>query len=310
MVQQIFFGFKLVTPLFIIMALGALFRRRQIIALSGFRDLNTLAYRLFLPANVFYSIATADRSELFHPVYSLILLVGIGMSYVFARLIAPRLTAQPAKQGVIIQAMVRGNFVIIGLSLLQIIYGPSGLDLAGITLLISMPLFNLTSILALDRTQARRSSGLAQLKKVLLNPFIIATMLGLSSFLIPLPELLMSPIELLARAAGTIAIFSLGGVLELRSLRSNQMLLNIVSLIRLFILPALAVLAAFLLKQTEQTAMTLMMFFGAPVAVLSHAMVLQLGGDEELSGQLILYTTILSLISYAFWIGLIRFLFI
>lgn len=310
MLQQILFGFKLVTPLFIILALGALFRRRGIVTLTGFRDLNTFAYRLFLPANVFYSIATADRSHLFQPVYSLILLIGILLSFLLARFFVPRLVHEPNKQGVIVQSIVRGNFVIVGLSLLQMIYGPPGLELAGITLLISMPLFNLMSIIALDQTGSHQSNWLIQLKKVLVNPFIIATLLGLISLLVPIPDVIMAPIKLLASASATIAIFALGGVLELRSLKSNRRLLNSVSLVRLFLMPALAVAAAFILKQSQQTAMTLMMFFGAPVAVLSHAMVQQLGGDEELSGQLILYTTLLSLISYAFWIGLIRFVFI
>lgn len=310
MLQQILFGFKLVSPLFIILVLGVLFRRRGIVSLSGFRDLNTFAYRLLLPANVFYSIATADRSHLFQPVYSLILLVGILLTFFLARRLVPKLVREPDKQGVIVQSIVRGNFVIVGLSLLQTIYGPSGLELAGITLLISMPILNLMSIIVLDQAGSHKSSWLLQLKKVLINPFIIATFLGLFTLLVPIPNIVMAPIKMLATASATVAIFALGGGLELRSLKSNRRLLNSVSLVRLFLMPALAVAVAYLLKQSQSTSMTLMMFFGAPVAVLSHAMVQQLGGDEELSGQLILYTTVLSLFSYALWIGLIRYIFV
>lgn len=309
MLEQIAYGFQLVIPLFIIMAMGGLFRRRNIVTYEGFRDLNTFAFRLFLPANVFYSMATIDRSQLFHPTYGLILFVGILLSYIIPRALIPRILANPQQQGVVIQSIVRGNYLIIGLSLLQFMYGPPGLVRAGITILISTPVYNVISVLSLTGMGDQKLSLKSILHSLLVNPFMIATFLGLLTLFIPLPDILLATLKMLSQASGPMAIFALGGLMELQSVRSNQKILNAVAGTRLLLMPGISLLVAYLLKQSELSALTLMLFFGAPVGVLTHSMVQRYGGDEELSGQLILYTTALSLFSYAFWIGLIRYLF-
>lgn len=309
MLQQILFGFKLVFPLFIIMSLGGLFRHRKLVTITGFRDLNFVLFNLFVPCNVFYAIATADRSRLFEPVFGLIIVAGLIITFGLGLIIVPKFVKDYDKHGVIVQSLVRGNFAVVSLSLLQQIYGQKGLELAGITLLISMPINNITSVIALEGMGSNHSSVKTLIANILKNPMIIATFLAILTFFIKIPEILLIPVKMLAQATGTVALFALGGLLDLKSIGSNKKILNSVTFIRLIFLPASAILLAYLLNQPERIAMALMVFFGAPVAIVTHAMVQKIGGDEELAGQLIVYTTAFSMISFAFWIGIVRHIF-
>ena len=309
MLEQIAFGFQLVVPLFLVMLVGGLFRQRKIVSDTCFRDLNYMVFHLFLPSNVFYSIATADRSHLFEPVFGILILAGLLIPFFLGLYLVPKLISTPAKRGVVVQSLVRGNFVIVGLSLLQRLYGDSGLELVGIILLISMPIYNITSIYALEGIGAKRASNWTLVKTIVQNPIIVATFLGMLTFFIPVPDILMSAIRMFAAASSTIAIFALGGLLELKTMGSNRKILNAITLIRLVLYPIIAIALAYLLQLPEKATMTLMIFFGSPVAIITYAMVQKSGGDEDLAGQIILYTTAFSLFSYAFWIGIVRYLF-
>lgn len=308
MFDQFLYSFSVVAPIFILLALGSFIRQRNIMSESGFRQLNRLCFTVLLPSNVFYSIATANRSE-FHATFGLLIFVGIMAVFLGGSWLVPKLESDRNKCGVVIQALIRGNFIILGFAILQRLYGKTNFAVIGLILLISMPLYNITSVVTLERFQMKRSSLRGTFLKILLNPMIIATILGIIAIFLPVPSFVMAPIQLISQASGTIALIALGGLLQLRNLRSNQAILWLVSLVRMLLLPMLMVAIAYWLGFDEPSLMTIMLFFGSPVAVVSFSMVERIGGDEVLAGQLILFTTILSLFSYTFWIALIRSLF-
>ena len=309
MFEQIRIGFIVVIPVFFLIALGALARRIDMMPVKSFRDLNRLVFYILLPSNLVYSIATADRDQLVNPTFGLMVLASLGVTFLLAMFLVPRLVKDASQRGVIVQALIRGNFVVLGFPILSRMYGPAGLAQVGFILLVSMPIYNITSIWALESLQGKRVSAGFILRRMLTNPMIIATLLGFGALYVPLPELVMATISLLAGASGTIALICLGGLLNLSRMGSNRMILGLISLIRLIIIPMIMLFIGYRIGLNEQSLMTLLVFFGAPVAVASFAMVQQSGGDEALAGQIILITTGLSLFSYAFWIGLIKYLF-
>ena len=308
MLEQFIFSFTVVVPIFVLLAIGVLIRRSGLVNEDGFRQLNKLVFNILLPSNVFYSIATADRGQ-FELKLGLLVLLGILAIFGLAMVIVPKLVKKPTQRGVIVQSLIRGNFVILGFPILTRIYGTQGLSMVGLILLISMPLYNITSVIALE-SQANKLSLGSMFRKIMTNPLIIATILGFGAIFIPLGDIIGAPIGMLAEASGTIALITLGGLLNVTNLRSNRRMLLSVSLTRLILIPLCLLAIAYTMNFTEQALMTLMVFFGAPVAVVSFAMVERLGGDETLAGQLILVTTGLSLFSYVWWIGLIRSLFV
>lgn len=304
--EQFIFGLTVVMPIFVLIGLGAFLRQRNMISLDGFRQLNRLVFYILLPVNIFYSISHADPSHLIQGHLGLLILLGMVILFVLGMIIVPRLVTKPEQRGVIVQALFRGNFIILGFAILGRIYGDHGLDYVGVALLISIPVHNIGSVLALVGLTGQRPSLGAMMRRVITNPMIIATLLGLIALFIPLPSLIHPTLKMITNASGTMALITLGGLIELADVRSNWRILLSVSLLRLILIPLVIILIGYYLGLRDLALMTLMVFYASPVAVDSFAMVEQLGGDENLAGQLILVTTALSLFSYIWWIGVIR----
>ena len=51
---------------------------------------------------------------------------------------------------------------------------------------------------------------------------------------------------------------------------------------------------------------TLLPLFGSPVATSSFAMAQQMGGDSDLAGQLVVYTSIFSIFTMFLWIVVLK----
>lgn len=309
MLEQFAYSLNVVAPVFILLAIGSVIRHLNIVTESGFRQLNRLCFMLLLPSNVFYSIASAKQDE-FNLQFGLLIIFSLITIFLAGMIFVPRFVSDPAKRGVVIQSLIRGNFVIFGFAILERLYNRSNFADAGLAVLITMIFYNPTSVIALERYQTEKTPLLGTIKKVLSNPMVIATFLGLIGMLLSVPNVVMAPVKLMASASGTIALISLGGLLELTDLRTNKYTLMAVSFIRLIIVPVIVLFIAYHLGFDEQTMMIVMLLFGSPVAVVSFFMVEQLGGDEVLAGQLILFTTIMSLFSYTVWIAVIRSLFV
>lgn len=310
MLEQILFSFNMVLPIFLIIALGAWIRRRNVVSPKTFRELNHIVFHVFLPCLVFNSISNAVLERAFNLRFGLFIFSGITLGFLVAMFIVPKLVKDPNQQGVVVQAMIRGNFVIVGLPILTRLFGAVATEPVGLILLISMPIYNITSVLALEGLRGEVNSFKSLLLKLLQNPMIIATVLGFIGLFVRLPELVASPIRMIAGASSAISLFCLGGMLELSSMKANRRILNGVSFVKLVLLPMIVFPIGYFLGMDQLSLTTLMVFFAAPPAVATFPMVQKCGGDEELAGQLILYTTMISVFSYAFWVGFVRYMFL
>lgn len=295
-------GLRVVVPIFAIIVIGHLAARRELIRRESFVDMNNLVFTLFIPAHLFNSIASGnidDAMDLRFLGFMIASVVGI---FVLLLLIIPRLEKNPERVGVVIQSIFRGNFVILGFPILSRLYGPHVLGLSASVLLFSMPLFNIMSILVLNHYAGKPSDIKTIVASLFKSPLVIATLLGLLAIPFTLPDILMSTVGLLAQVSTPLALFVLGGLLEMKGFGANRKALNISMVSRLILLPLIIVHLAYFLGFRAEQLMTVMVFWAAPTAVVSYTLTLYLGGDARLAQQTIIYTTALSVISYVAWI--------
>lgn len=306
MLNHLFLGISVVVPVFLLMALGFFLRHRKYVSAQGFSELNEIVFGILLPSNVFYSIAKNQVEDILHLELVLFVAVGFILSFVLATVLIPRIIRLDNQRGVVIQAVVRGNFIIMGFPILSNLFGPDIISLCAVILLASMPLYNITSILTLEHYKEAGERSDSLLFSIFKNPLIIATLLGIAFIFIPLPAPFEKSLEMLAGASGPIALIALGGSLSLTGFKDNRRILRLVALLRLVLFPALFIHAAYLLGFAEREIFVTAMFFCSPTAVTTYAITKKIGGDSALSGQIILYATTLSLFSYVFWIAYIK----
>ena len=210
---------------------------------------------------------------------------------------------EPEKRGVKIQGLFRSNFVLIGLPLTEAL--AEGKDIGPVALLIAVvvPLFNAMAVVTLEAFRGNRPPVGKILGNILINPLIIASALGLLFLLTPLRlgTVLESTVRQISGVANPFMLFLLGAFFRFDGLRRYWRDLLEVSIGRLVIIPGVFLTAAWLLGFLGVAFAGLIPMLGSATAVSSFTMVQQLGGDDELAGDIVVITSALCVVTLFFW---------
>lgn len=190
--------FSTVFPLFAIVLVGFLYARKME---SDMRVANRLNMDIFLPALIFSVMASKD----FDINTYAILCLGAFITVIGSGLIAwpiGRLLGVSGKT--FVPPMMFNNCGNLGLPLALLAFGDVGLAAAVAMFLVSNTLhFSLGAYIV---------SGQASVKRILLNPMIVATLAGLvwSLFKLPFPETIQVPMKMLGDISIPLMLFALG----------------------------------------------------------------------------------------------------
>lgn len=298
---------KAVTPIFLLMLLGYGLKQWKIATKDQFNAINRLIFKIFLPILLFYNIYKTDLGSIFDgklvlfTVITVLIVFGIGYGLVFL------FTKENPKRGVMLQAFFRSNFAILGIPLVNYICGDSAGGLSALMVAIIVPLFNILAVITLERFRDGKVQIGQLLKGIVTNPLVIACLLGAIFLLldIKLPSLIEATVSDAASIASPLAIVVLGASFNFASIKTCAKELIITVCTRLLVVPALAITAAILLGFRGEALVCLMVAFGAPAAVSSFSMAQQMGGDEELAAQIVVFSSALCLFSLFGWIYLL-----
>lgn len=292
-----------VGPLFLKLLLGFLLKQTHLMSTRTFTEMNNVVFRVFLPLLIFTNIYQTDLEEAFslgliEYAIGVLLLV-----FIAAMLIIPRLEKVNQKRGVLVQAICRSNFIIFGLPVASSLYGEQSLGTASILIGLAVPLMNTLSVITLEYYRGSKPDVLHILKGIGTNPIILGALCAFILLIahIRLPFWLEDFLFELARIATPLALIILGGSVSFTTAKSNRKQLLIGTISRLVFIPLLGLSAAVLLGFRDIELVILMALFGSPSAVSSYTMAIQMEGDGELAGQLVVFTTLFSIITIFFW---------
>ena len=294
---------RAVVPIFLMMALGYGAQRMGAIGREDVPRLNKIAFRFFLSITLFYSIYKSDISQAVQPKLLLFSVVAVLVEFALAAGFVLLTEKDPEKRGVKIQGLFRSNFVLIGLPLTEAL--AEGKDIGPVALLIAVvvPLFNAMAVVTLEAFRGNRPPVGKILVNILINPLIIASALGLLFLLTPLRlgTVLESTVRQISGVANPFMLFLLGAFFRFDGLRRYWRDLLEVSIGRLVVIPGVMLTAAWLLGFRGVAFAGLIPMFGSAAAVSSFTMVQQLGGDDELAGDIVVITSALCVVTLFGW---------
>ena len=305
--DSLILSFEAVAPLFLLMLLGYGIKCSKLAKKEHFDVINRLIFNVFLPILLFYNIYRTDIGTVFNGKLILfteictLLVFGIGYGLVFL------LTKDNAKRGVMLQGIFRSNFAILGVPLVNYICGDNASGLSAMIVAFVVPTFNVLAVITLERFRGGNVKIGKLVKDIVTNPLIISCALGAVFLLlgIKLPNFLESTVSDAASIASPLAIVALGAGFNFSSIKGSIKELTITVLARLLVVPALAITAAVLLGFRGEALVCLMVVFGAPTAVSSFSMAQQMGGDEDLAAQVVVFSSSLCLFTLFGWIFLL-----
>lgn len=299
--ESLNFTASIVAPIFFIVFLGYLLKRVGLID-KGFIDTSSkLVFVVTLPALVFMSISRTDFHAVFNPQQLSFVFCGTLISFAALWLIAKRWIQRPEDLGVFIQGGFRSNYGIIGLAISYNLFSDSGLAQASLLLAMVIPLFNVLSIIALTIPAQRSGSAslFSTVAEVIKNPLIIAVFLALpfSYFGLQLPGIAQKTGHYFANLTLPLALLAIGGSLNLKSLKNTSSQATWATLSKLLFIPVILTIAAWAYGFRGQELTMLMVLFGCPTAAASFVMAKGMGGNAELAANIILMTTLGSVLS-------------
>lgn len=292
------FSINAVLPVILMVAMGYLLRAIGMVDEAFVSKANRLCFRIFLPLSLFESLYDMDLSQLAEwklPVFTIAVIVGAAVALC---LVVPRLEKSRPRCGSMIQAMFRGNFLLMGMAVAESMFGKEGLQAVAMILPITIIFYNALAVIVLSHFG--EGKGDHSLKNTLLgivkNPLIIASVLGVIFALLKIrfPTFIAKPVSTLSGVASPLALMMLGASFDFKRLRGNLKPAFLCTAVRLVLIPAivLPIAAAVGFRGPQMAAVFILV--GAPTAVSSFVMADSMGCDGELAGQLIVLTTICS----------------
>lgn len=293
-----------VLPVAFMMLLGALLKNRNIIREASFKDFNWVVFHICLPVTLFNNIQGMDPAMLSDPGIVLFAFAAVVAAAVVSMLLMSRVSISDRQRGVVVQAIFRSNFVILGLPIIESIYGPGNTGSVPLLIAFVVPTFNILSVLILQHYSDIKGDLRRTVKGLLTNPLILAAIIGLAYKFsgIRTPEILTGILNQVVRMTTPLSLLVLGGSFQLVSVRSNAKLLFITTAGRLVIVPLIALSAAIALGYSGVDLAGLLVLFGGPVAIASFSMAMQMGLDDELAAQCVMITTIGVIFTMFCWI--------
>ena len=294
---------RVVCPMMILMVIGWLCRVKGVIDRPAMKEYDRIIFKIFMPLLLFKNIYEMDFSQGFAQKEMMFAAICMLINFVFCMKFPAVLTNDPRKSSVIGQAVVRGNYIIFGVTVSEALYGEGNIGMVVMMGVLVVPTINIFSAVILEAGRSGKASIGKLLLAVLKNPMIIGAIFAFifKGFGIPIPAPVWSVIRSIANSTTTISFLSLGVGLDMADAIADRRLLLWGVFLRMVIVPLafmpLAVLAGF----RGQSLCAMMVIFAAPSAVASYPMAVAMGADGQLAGQLVCTTTILSVLTIFLW---------
>lgn len=297
-----------IVPMFCLMSIGAFVKYQKLLSDEELKHMNRMVFRIFFCCMMFHSIYTTDLESTFRPKLMLFGACGVLVIFALLMLIVPRIEPDNKRRGVIVQAIFRSNFVLMGVPIVANIFGDANIAVSTMMIAVIVPLYNILAVFALETFRGGKFALLPILKGVLKNPMILGAIAGATLLIlgVHVPAPVLKPIGQISAATTPVALIILGASFKFGSTHEHRRQLLGCIFGRLILVPSLLLTAAILLGFRGIDFVTLIAIFGTPCAVVSFAMAQQMGGDADLAGNCVVFTSALSCFTIFCWILLFK----
>ena len=298
-----------VVPMFFLMSIGALVKYQKLLNDEELNHMNRVVFRVFFFCMLFHSIYSTELMTSFRPKLFLFGVLGVLIIFTLLMFIVPLVEPENRRRGVLVQAVFRSNFVIMGVPIVANIFGDTNIAVATMMIFFTVPLYNILSVFALETFRGGKFALVPILKGISKNPMILGALTGLTLRIldVEVPAPILKPIGQISAATTPIALIILGASFKFGSTHEHRKQLLAVIFCRLILVPAVLLFtAAYVFHFRGEAFVTLITLFATPCAVASFAMAQQMGGDADLAGNCVVFSSALSCFTMFLWILLFK----
>lgn len=328
------FACNVLMPIVLVILVGYILKRVKLFDNGFFKTANKLCFRVCLPILLFKNVYDIKSLSNINWKFILYIVLAILALFIIGFIIVKLFVPNDKQKGVLLQAFFRSNYALVGIPLASNIASQiAGADSAiingnaAIASAFSIPLFNILAVISLSifdkQTEIiidsngeevevkKRIDVKSILLKIVKNPLIQGVVSGIVvvairmllvkfdinwSVKVKIP-FIYSTIDNLSKIATPLALIALGGQFEFSAVSKLKYQLTLGLVFRIVVVPVLGLFIAYALGFRVNEFPALIGIFATPVAVSSVPMAAEMGQDDELAGQLVVWTTLLSTFS-------------
>ena len=309
MEQHLIVAVKAIIPLFLLIGVGIYVRWQKMLTDAELKHVNAMVFRVFFFCMMFYNMYTTTIATAFRPRLMAFTVSALFIMLMLSAVVVCTVEKDNRSRGAMLQALFRSNFVLLGLPLVENIFGQAALAVPTMMIAVVSPIYNTVSVFFLESFRGEgRFSLIKTLQTVLKNPMIVGAILGAAFMVtgITVPEPVLKPIRQIASCTSPVALIILGASFQFGTISEEKRNLLIVVLGRLVVIPALVLGTAYYMGFHGVDFVTLLCIFATPCAVASFAMAQQLGSNAELAGNSVVLTSAFSGITLFCWVVLFQ----
>lgn len=327
-----------VFPLILLILLGYVLRRRGFLNDSFVKIGNNLVFKICLPTMLFVNVYDIEGLDALRWDIALFCVAVLCLCFVLGGILALVTTTIPSRRGVIMQGSFRSNFAMIGMPLAAALGGSAAEAGAAMITAFTVPVVSILAVIALSIFMTDSAGRKPNAKNVLINivknPLIIGVAAAIVCLCIRAAEVaqfgevvfslkvqlkfLYSALNSLKAITSPLSLLVLGAQFEFTAVKGMMKEIAVGTIFRIVIVPIIGIGLAVALNHyvpglgwgvNEYPAMVAL--FGSPVAVSSAVMAKSMGGDEQLAAQLVVWSSIGSMVTMflivclMMWLGLL-----
>lgn len=323
--ESFVFAFSAVAPIILAVLVGYFLKRIGMMDESFSVKANKLVFRAFMPVMLFVNIykiddlSSIDFGFIGFALIALLIIFGISVP------VCMRIAGKKDRVGVLVQAVFRSGYSLIGIPLAGQLYGEEGAIAATILSAALIPCFNVLAVISLSALGENKDARIS-VRRILLdivrNPLILGiaaalVCIGVRSvfrhfditFRLSSIGPLFAVLQYLADLAIPLALLVLGAQFKFSAVAALKKEIIFGTVARTMVVPAAVLgVAYFFFKDVLAPAhfATFVAAFATPVAVPSVPMVQEMGGDRTLAGQLVVWSTLVSALTVFLFVLLLR----
>ena len=315
------FALNAVLPIILLFLFGYFLKHIKFLSDIFFIQLNKFIFRIALPILLFYNIYSVESLSNINWTVIGFSVGGLLLIFLLAFVTVVLFIKDPKQKGVILQGAFRSNFALIGLPLAQALGSAEAITVMSFLFAFAIPISNILAVISLSMFQKNehgRIDPFAILKNIVKNPLIIAVFIGVIALVIRsfipvdtegIPIFMiknqLAPvyqvIKWIKGTASPLALIALGGQFEISVVKKLKKQIIFGSLWRIVLAPLIILVAAYFVSLRNNNFdgifPALIALFASPVAVSSVIMAEEMDNDGQLAGQLVVWTSIGSVLT-------------
>ncbi|MDO5042033.1 MAG: AEC family transporter [Slackia sp.] len=311
--QDLAFSLNATMPVFLLMLVGMVLRRFRVIDDAFAARLNSFVFHVALPVLLFGDMAAIDFAAGFDASF-VAQCFALTLGCIAISVLLSAFLRRPSERGEFIQASYRSSAALLGVALLQNMYGSS--QAAALMIVGAVPLYNVAAVIALafaaPDTSKRPSTLRTRVKEsrrgIVFNPIIIGIVAGFAyaALRLPMPEIAAALIESIGGLATPLGLMAMGAMFDIRRASGHLAPALGASAVKLVGLAAALLPVSVALGARGEELAAIAVMLASPTTVSCFVMARAMGHDGMLSSTVVMATTLGSAFTLTAWFFVLR----